>query len=64
MNAKDYRNLIIAALKFNIESSKEDNPYEVNKYNTEDYTEGLNEGFIAGLKRALYVVENSDFLVR
>ena len=64
MNCQDYRNLIIAALKFNIESYDEDKPYEVNKYNTEDYTEGLNEGFIAGLKRALYVVENSAFLIR
>lgn len=63
MSTKEYYSLLLACLDSNMDYYEKNPPYKVNKYNSEDYADGLNEGYIAGMRRVKKLIEDSEFLV-
>lgn len=56
------REILLDVMKFKMNDIKNNPLYEVNKYNSEEYVEGLNEGVIKGLMIAIDTLENGIFL--
>ena len=56
------REILLDVSKFKMNDIKNNPLYEVNKYNSEDYVEGLNEGVLKGLMIAIDTLENGMFL--
>lgn len=56
------REILLDVIKFKMNDIKNNPLYEVNKYNSEDYVEGLNEGVLKGLMIAIDTLENGMFL--
>lgn len=63
MSTKDYKQTLEAVLEMKIAQCATDSPYKEGKYTYGDYLEGLNEGYISGMKEALRTLKASEFLV-
>lgn len=62
MTSNDFRKTLIAVMNMKISETEQSPVYEENKYNYGEYLEGLNEGYLAGMREALRVLEASEFL--
>ena len=60
---REYRNLMMAATTVKIAMAEDEGPYQVSKWTDEEVTNALNEGYIAGLKESLRMLEVSEFLL-
>lgn len=56
------REILLDVIKFKMNDIKNNPLYEVNKYNSDDYVAGLNEGVLKGLEIAIDTLENGMFL--
>ena len=63
MTTKDYKQTLEAIISMKITQCATDSPYKEGKYTYGDYLEGLNEGYVAGMREALRTLEASNFLV-
>ena len=62
MTINDYITVMESILDNNIREAEKEPPYKENRYSIEEYIDGLNEGYVAGLRDALKSIENSHFL--
>ena len=60
---REYRNLMMAATAMKIAAAEDEGPYRVSKWTDEEVTNALNEGYVAGLKESLRMLEVSEFLL-
>jgi len=60
--AEEYRKILKAVLTVKIAITEDAGVYRTNKWSDEAMVTALNEGYIAGLKECLRVIEESDFL--
>ena len=62
MTLSTYRQLMQAILVFKASEAEVEPPYTSNKYIDDEAAAYLNEGYIAGLKQAEFMLEKSKFL--
>ncbi len=60
--AEEYRKILKAVLTVKIAITEDVGIYKTNKWDNKITTNALNEGYIAGLKECLRVIEESNFL--
>ena len=61
--AEEYRAIIKAVFAMKLAGAEDEGPYTLNKWVSEEETAALNEGYVAGLRESLRVIEDSIFLL-
>lgn len=61
--AKEYKAIIEAVFAMKLVEAEDEGPYTSNKWVSEEEAIALNEGYVAGLRESLRVIENSIFLL-
>lgn len=62
MPTKDFIEVVKAVLSLQLDYVRDDPPYKENKYNSSEYTAGLNEGYAAGIRAAIRKLDEAAFL--
>lgn len=64
MRTAEYKETLETVLKWKMNEVVANPVYEETKYAYGEYVNGLNEGYVAGLREALRTIEKSDFLIK
>lgn len=62
MTLSDYRQLMQSLLLFKASEAEIEQPYASSKYIDDEAAAYLNEGYVAGLRQAEFMLEKSKFL--